>query len=307
MYPAETLKYQEAVPTPGRPPQMGTEARPPRAGRGEAPRAHDRVSQGSTLCEHDVNGGRHGRGNRSFMTGELSSEQRFALIFETETTSSLIRGGLRALATRSASNDEPHLPLHLLSQGLERLLKLTWALCTFERTGLLPSGKEVKRVGHDLLSLETEVPTLARSCDKCCHRPLITEEDKFIANDAVLRATIEALSNFARAARYRDLDLLLDPRRAAEIPDVRKQWSQVESLVLALHPEWTVRLAEPSFTGWYAVLAQEFLTRLHRYVRFVSFMWTLGPLGTSGRRHSVPLTHFILLRYDEMGEPPPLA
>jgi hypothetical protein len=30
---------------------------------------------------------------------------------------------------------------------------------------------------------------------------------------------------------------------------------------------------------------------------FVSFMWTLGPLGASGRQHLVPLTYVIFLQY----------
>jgi hypothetical protein len=64
------------------------------------------------------------------------------------------------------------------------------------------------------------------------------------------------------------------------------------------------KLAEPAFSEWYEVLAGELVTRLQRYLRFICFMWTLGPLGALGRQHSVPLSHFIYLRDEDLHRPP---
>jgi hypothetical protein len=55
---------------------------------------------------------------------ELSTDQKFALIQETQTSVFLIHEGLLALNRLSGANDFYHGPLGLLAQGFERLMKL---------------------------------------------------------------------------------------------------------------------------------------------------------------------------------------
>lgn len=239
------------------------------------------------------------------MAEGLDTQRAFALIFECETAMSLLNGGLRALAERSGSNDELHLPMQLLSQGLERLLKLTWALGRSREVGALPSHKEVKSVSHDLLRLDGEVLALGARCEEFVRRPLIQSELAFARDDPILRDMLSALSDFATVARYRDLDLLLG--HAATIPDVRQRWSSIEKQVLELDPEWASKAADPAgawWDVWYANLASDLVSRLQHYIRLIAFMWTLGPLGDLGRRYYSPLREYVHLQDDRFGEAP---
>ena len=236
------------------------------------------------------------------MSEELGVQRSFALIFESETAVSLLDGGLRALAERSGSNDELHLPMQLLSQGLERLLKLTWALGRRRETGVLPTRAEVKKVSHDLLRLDVEVLDLASRCGEFVRRPLIVSELTFAREDPILRAMLSALSDFAKVARYHDLDLLLG--HPVAVPDIRQTWSDIESAVLKLDPAWASKAGDPGgpwWETWYATLAADLVSRLQHYIRLVAFMWTLGPLGEFGRRYYSPLREYVHLQDDKFG------
>src|SRR5665811_927437 len=79
---------------------------------------------------------------------ELTPEQSFALIDELETAAKLTQHGLDALHGLDAANDFHHLPMQLLSQGFERLLKVTYALAIREHSGELPTVPSLPTSGE---------------------------------------------------------------------------------------------------------------------------------------------------------------
>jgi hypothetical protein len=65
----------------------------------------------------------------------LTQQQGVALIDELESATKLIDLGVGELHKIDGANNYYHLPMQLLSQGLERFLKLTYAMATLGSAG----------------------------------------------------------------------------------------------------------------------------------------------------------------------------
>lgn len=83
----------------------------------------------------------------------IQPEQKWALTKELDAGIRLIKAGLRELQRIDGANDFFHLPMALLSQGIERLLKTIICYHYLEQRGELPPrdafGKGVQ--GHNLV------------------------------------------------------------------------------------------------------------------------------------------------------------
>ena len=234
----------------------------------------------------------------------LTTQQAFALIEETERAVELSHRGIEALWSLDSSNDRYHLPLQLLAQGLERLLKLTYVLGTVESSGQIPTSVELRKFGHDLLALTDEVVKIARADTDFISRPAIAHDLEFISTDEDLRAMLEALSHFGKQGRYHDLEILLgaDPDALGDSPE--QAWQQLEADFLRRHPEWVSKLGTAEFSaGWYQALAADVTGVLQRFLRGVCRMWTLGPLGEHGKRMTGTITRFLFLTDDRLQLP----
>ena len=233
----------------------------------------------------------------------LTTQQQIALAQETERAIELADVGLKTLCSLDASNDSYHLPLQLLAQGIERLLKLTFVLGTLESSGRIPASTEVREFGHDLLALTDEVVRIATADTGFISRPAIAEDLKFIGTDHDLRAMLTALSHFGKQGRYHDLEMLVgaDPDDLGESPE--QAWQRLESDFVRRHPEWIAQAGTAGFSAGYEALAADIIAVLQRFLRGVCRMWTLGPLGENGRWLTGTINRFLFLTDERLPVP----
>lgn len=109
------------------------------------------------------------------------------------------------------ANDFYHLPIQLLAQGFERLLKLTLALAELESSGALPSSKRLRvDYGHNIVAVTDAVVDLVADRRAYARRPAVQDDLNFIRHDSNLRWMLTVLSTFGKWRRYYRLDEFLD-------------------------------------------------------------------------------------------------
>jgi hypothetical protein len=77
---------------------------------------------------------------------DLNLRQVAALAIELESAAKLTDLGVAELHELDLANDYFHLPTQLLSQGVERLPKLTLSMASLSTSGALPSQGQIKKV-----------------------------------------------------------------------------------------------------------------------------------------------------------------
>ena len=204
--------------------------------------------------------------------------------------------GLQALSSLDSANDRYHIPLQLLAQGIERLLKLTYVLGEANRSGQLPTQAKVKRFGHDVLALTDAIVVIARADQQFVSRPAVAADLDFIDCNDDLRRILKVLSHFGKQGRYLDLDLLLGEHVDAPGDGPEQAWQELESRFLQGQPDWMSSLATGQASpGPYRALAEHFAETLQRFLRAVCRMWTLGPLSEHGKRLVGIIDRFLFL------------
>jgi hypothetical protein len=236
---------------------------------------------------------------------ELTPEQAFALIDELETAAKMTQYGMDALHDLDAANDFHHLPMQLLSQGFERLLKVTYALAVREHSGELPTVAEFKRrYGHDLTKINSALIELVASNDEYANRPVVRDDLDFLSTDPDLARVLKLLSSFGTWSRYYNLGVLLDPSSVADENDPALAWQAMEHDALQGMPNGIERLGQPAEQDdLFQEIYEEIAKTLDRFTRAISRMWTLGPLGSEGQRHMGLIKEFLFLRDEELGQP----
>jgi hypothetical protein len=228
--------------------------------------------------------------------------QRVALIREVDTAANLIRAGLTELQYIDGGNRFYRLPMTLLGQGLERLMKVAIALNTLETTGSLPTPAWMKnQFQHDILKLSEACGEIIAETKYASSRPAAAEDALFFS-EAQLKEALVAAQGFAERERYADLDRFLDPM--ATTPDPDERFDALEATILGRYPEWERLLGEPGFTRFYVVMVDDLLALFQRFARAVARLYVWGPLGDLGREASGPLTPLLTARDEHMQQLP---
>jgi hypothetical protein len=239
------------------------------------------------------------------MDAKLKFDQVAALQQELQDALLHIENGLEYVHRVDGATMPVHSAFLDLTSGIERLLKLTISLVRFTSTGQLPSPRDLmKRYGHDLTLLTQEWVIAASSDAALSAREACRADIEFVDSDPDLRLLLEALTTFAKAGRYSNLDAFLGVDRGT-LSDPYAAWSSIERRVLAAHPEFEelLKQGDPRFGYFYPVVGRHVAALIDRYVRAVVRMWTLGPLGHEARRFSGSISSFLFLRDDQLGVP----
>lgn len=234
----------------------------------------------------------------------LSASQVLALNREAEAAVRLSQEGIEALGRLDGGNDFYHLPMQLLAQGFERLLKLTFALAELKTTGGLPPSK-VFRVDykHDIVALTDAVVERVANQPAYACRPAVQDDLQFIRHDAHLRQMLVVLSTFGQWSRYYRLEEFLDPDGVAPEDDPDRAWEAIETEILRRHPDWPQQL-DPKAGGLvFETIARDMTSTLDRFARAITRMWTLGALHEEAKRHLGKIKRFLFLRDHELGKP----
>ena len=239
------------------------------------------------------------------MQSGLTTEQRCSLIEETETAIALLDEGIRAIAVWNGGKDRRIRGLFSMSQGFERLLKLTMPLI-LSAEGAHPSSKDFKKnYGHRLLPLLDDILTRARADADLMQRPALRGDIDFCASDRHLREMFDIFGEFGTGGRYHNLDVVLG--NSSQADDPMSRWDALEMALHREDPEW-FRLVEsdPALWSerWYPYLAAKQVETLQRAARFLVRLWTLGPAQTEGQRLNGLLRRFLFLTDDQLASLP---
>ena len=235
----------------------------------------------------------------------LNPGQVMSLVEETETAIQLLDEGTRVIAEWDGSEDGRIRGLFSMSQGFERLLKLTLMLILYGE-GVQPSGEQFKKeYRHRLLPLLDDILAKARADADLMQRPALRGDIDFCATDKHLREMLDIFGAFGEKDRYHNLDVVLDGHSSADDP--MRRWEALETAIHSEDPKWYRLMAsDPALWSerWYPHLAATQIETLQRVARFLVRLWTLGPARADGQRLSGLLTRFLFLTDDHLASLP---
>ena len=234
---------------------------------------------------------------------ELTAPQTFALIDELESATKLVDLGVAEMHELSLANDFFHLPLQLLAQGLERFLKVTYAMAARRETGKLPTPKEIRgRFGHDLIAITEGLLQSVEGSDEYIDRPAVRDDLEFIRADQDLRDLLVLLSEFGKHGRYQRLDAFLAPESVDDEANPYRRWEELESKIARRHPGWSDKIGDVQGARELQRMAGDQMAYLvDRFARAIARMWTLGALPEDAGQYMGLVTRFLYLRDAALG------
>lgn len=233
----------------------------------------------------------------------LTTGQRLALCVETRAVVELSRRGIEELWRIDGGNDFVHLPLQLLAQGFERLLKLTYSLAWLKQHGTLPDHDVfIKRYGHSVIRLTDDLVELVDTEPEYVSRPAVQADLTFIRTDSDLRRCLTLLSTFGTWSRYYRFEEFLGTRNLSPADDPDRAWHSIELDALRARPHWIDPLSAEATAEAHWHVAGYVTRTLEKFARAIVRMWVLGALDEEARRHTATLGHFLFLDDDELGK-----
>ena len=235
----------------------------------------------------------------------LNPRQVVALVDEIETAIKLLDEALRVIAKWDGSDDHRIRGLFSMSQGFERLLKLTMTLI-LRGEGAPPSSAHFKqkKYRHQLLPLFDEILDKARA-DTDLMQALGKDID-FCSSNEHLREMLDILGGFGEAGRYHNLDVVLDGSSQAD--DSMERWDALAVAIFNEDPKWSQRMHGDDYAlfsqTWYPHLAATQIAALQRAARFLVTLWTLGPAQGEGKKFKGSLGRFLNLADDQLASLP---
>jgi hypothetical protein len=235
---------------------------------------------------------------------QLTQRQALALIDELESATKLLDLGIGELHALDLANDFYHLPMQMLAQGLERFLKVTYAMAELGGSGALPTRDRLRtKYGHDLVRLTDDLVQATAGAADYVGRPAVREDLSFISSQSDLRRILALLSEFGKESRYHRLDEFLDPASAIDDDPYRK-WQEFEMDVIRRQPEWLQQMSSTDRAEQLRRDATAYAAYLlDRFARALARMWTLGALPDEANRYMGLAKRFLFLQDDQLGLP----
>lgn len=221
----------------------------------------------------------------------LSEEVRLAV--------DLVKSGLSEVQRIDAANDQFHVPMLLLANGFERLMKVILCYRILHDEGRYPGKGEVPKT-HDLSQLlETVVEEVFD--DEYLRRPAIREDHSYLTQNARVQNLVKALSDFGEAAgRYYNLDVVqgLEP----PIPSPEEAWSMIEMAILQQDEGWFEALGDPSeIQATHERIGRESLVVFERLARALARTFTLSRLSPEAKIDTGVIGDFLFLQDHDLG------
>jgi hypothetical protein len=233
--------------------------------------------------------------------------RQLALIQEVTTATYLIQEGLFSLNRLSRANDFAHLPVLLLADGFQRLLKMIWCLDYLHRKGEFPDRRTYNEhcKHYKVTELLDQVINVARQWDYSEKSEAAGIDMEFLENDADLRQIVDLLEKYADAGRYYNIDLIIDAGRSPDDDPIRLFDSYCDDVLfrctdcqdktndnnLGQRTEQDIHHVNRQIT----VVLQKFARALCR-------MFTLGRLGQPAQQMTGIIGTFLRLRDRKLGK-----
>ncbi|MEU0095118.1 hypothetical protein [Kribbella sp. NPDC006257] len=226
-------------------------------------------------------------------------QQRMAIVRETDAVKQLLGRGIGSINKRGSVEVDPYVTLQLISQGIERLLKLTVMFQHHREHGEFPS---VRGYQHGLNRLSEDVLSKAQQASNSSEFRVLGEDLDFAANDPTLKTLIHACSTFSSGGRYYDLDVVagrtLNPEDSPRIA-----WEAIETSARADDQALLQQIAALDHDTHEAGLEEinsRITATVQRYIRFVARLWAFSPTGDIARQFSSSLYVWLTLNDDEL-------
>lgn len=216
---------------------------------------------------------------------------RGTLAEEVKISSELISTGIKLIQEEHYYNEAIDVPLILLANGLERLLKCIFCFYTLENTGKLPTIVTIKNdFNHNIAKLFEYVFSHCYS-DDFTSKGTNQEDLHFFRTNPVFQGLVNAINDFALRDRYANLDLILCENlpKSRNPDDAWGKW--IELVLMQEYPE----MQQLSITN-----NKEFRRQSSRYIvaslnrlmySFVHLM-ILGKIGEYANTSAGPLRNF---------------
>ncbi|MCK5035301.1 MAG: hypothetical protein KAS73_05355 [Candidatus Sabulitectum sp.] len=216
---------------------------------------------------------------------------RGTLAEEVRISSELISTGIKLIQEEHYYNEAIDVPLILLANGLERLLKCIFCFYTLENTGKLPTMTAIKKdFNHNIAKLFEYVFSHCYS-DDFIGKGTTQKDLYFFRTNPVFQGLVKVINDFALRDRYANLDLILyeDLPKSSNPDDAWGKW--IELVLMQEYPE----MQQLSITD-----NKEFRRRSSRYIAaslnrlmysFVHLM-ILGKIGEYANTSAGPLKKF---------------
>lgn len=220
----------------------------------------------------------------------------------------LSRRAIEELWALDGSNGLVHLPLQLLAQGFERLLKLTYALAWMKQHGELPATKTFRnKFGHHIGVLTDALVDLVATQQEYTARPTVQDDLEFIRSDPQLRSQrshLDLLSTFGTWSRYYRFEEFLGAVND-EKDDPERTWERMEMEILKSVDGGMALLGDPRHANEVQQLLNERITSvLERFARAITRMWTLGALHPEAKRLTGIIGDFLFIHDRDLGTDP---
>lgn len=163
---------------------------------------------------------------------DLTQDQAFHLIRETESARQILGFGLEWLETATLIEGSRDSIMTLLSIGAEKLSKMALGLANVrDHRVWLPRTTFQSRYGHDLVRLTSDLAADLRGhLDLATHSPYIGTVLSAVERDPVWPAVVATLNRFGREGRFFELDGLAEsPQRQ---PPPRQFRDEAERIAL---------------------------------------------------------------------------
>lgn len=157
----------------------------------------------------------------------IESLKFFAIQEELETSYKLIRLGLGELQV--TNNSFYFLSAQLLSQGLERFMKIYICLGHFHLNKKFPESNHLKELGHDLIKMRNEI---AENYYFKFAKPQFELDSQFVQYNSKLEKLFKILSDFGTKSRYYNFDLIASAKTRSI--DSRLSWERFKNGFLEL-------------------------------------------------------------------------
>lgn len=217
-----------------------------------------------------------------------------ALHEELETANKLIRLGFGELQNISPVNDFDFLPFQLLSQGFERFMKCYICIGYLCKHDKYPQPEEIK--GHDLEVLLQKILSYFDGES----RPILMDDEDFLATDPDLKKLLHILSEFGKRARYYNFDVITGNTKIGE--DIEMLWNFFKNSILTRLNLWD-KLMDPNLQNEvYGDIACYVISNLEQFVAALARQFTMGAIQEEGQSRSMPFHEFSMLWPDEIGK-----
>ncbi len=227
-------------------------------------------------------------------------QQHAALDNELLTAVRLIQSGLGLLQGITGANDFYHLPMLTLASGFERFMKTLICLGALQKKGEYPRQTCLKRLDHDLEALLETIIGEYFTQEYVRGVPAAAADVNYLRSDPDLRQLVKILSDFAKSARYHNLDVVTGKLNPAADP--KEVWERHELKALT-QLGLDEGLCDPSkLDRAYKTLMPHFVAHVERLARALSRLFTIGGLGKEARTYTGHIATFLFLTDDELGK-----